>query len=183
MEIPLGFARNLATNKVCSLKKALYGLNNRREAWFGIFTKVTLAMGYKQSQGGHTLFIKHLDSGGVKKVTWATNLEQIMGDPKHPLVLSGQGQPSGQVDSYCQVSHVPKNFLLQEEFDSQVPETEISNHDPSPMPCSKPMTGEESGDDIGNSEPHYLNLERFFCSVGGSFEDDFPISQSSRTGA
>ena len=33
--------------------------------WFGRFTKVMLAMGYKQSQRDHTLFIMHSDSGGV----------------------------------------------------------------------------------------------------------------------
>ena len=65
MEISLGFGGNLATNKVCKLRKALYGLKQSPRAWFGRFAKVMITMGYKQSQGDHTLFIKHSDSGGV----------------------------------------------------------------------------------------------------------------------
>ena len=35
------------------------------KAWFRRFAKLIKNMRYKQSQGDHTLFIKHLDSGGV----------------------------------------------------------------------------------------------------------------------
>ena len=35
------------------------GWNNPREHGFGRFTKVMTSLGYKQSQGDHTLFIKH----------------------------------------------------------------------------------------------------------------------------
>ena len=52
-------------NKVCRLKKALYGLKKSPRAWFGRFAKVMIANGYKQSQRDHTLFIKHSISGGV----------------------------------------------------------------------------------------------------------------------
>ena len=52
-------------NKVCRLKKTLYGLKQSPSAWFGRFSKVMIANGYKQSQGDHTLFIKHSISGGV----------------------------------------------------------------------------------------------------------------------
>ena len=52
-------------NKVCWLKKALYGLKQSPRARFGRFAKVMIAKGYKQSQGDHTLFIKHSISGGV----------------------------------------------------------------------------------------------------------------------
>ena len=38
---------------------------NSPRASFGRFTKVMLATGYKQSQGDHTLFIKHTVLGGV----------------------------------------------------------------------------------------------------------------------
>ncbi|XP_058724364.1 phospholipid-transporting ATPase 2-like isoform X1 [Vicia villosa] len=47
------------------LKKALYGLKQSPRAWFGRFTKVMTSLGYKQSQGDHTLFIKHSPQGGV----------------------------------------------------------------------------------------------------------------------
>ena len=65
MEIPLGFRAELKGKRVCKLKKALYGLKQSPRAWFDRFTKAMMAMGYKQSQGDHTLFIKHSKSGGV----------------------------------------------------------------------------------------------------------------------
>ena len=65
MEVPLGFSSNPATKKMCKLKKALYKLKKTPRAWFGRFAKVMKNIGYKQSQGNHTLFIKHSDSGGV----------------------------------------------------------------------------------------------------------------------
>jgi hypothetical protein len=65
MEIPPGFASRIEKGMVCKLKKALYGLKQSPRAWFGRFTKVMLALGYKQSQGDHTLFVKHSGSGGV----------------------------------------------------------------------------------------------------------------------
>lgn len=65
MEVPPGYTRQTAASTVCKLKKALYGLKQSPRAWFGRFTKVMTDLGYKQSQGDHTLFIKHSDSGGV----------------------------------------------------------------------------------------------------------------------
>ena len=46
-------------NKVCKLKKSLYGLKQSPRAWFGRFTKSMIRMNYHQSQEDHTLFIKH----------------------------------------------------------------------------------------------------------------------------
>ena len=64
MNIPLGFEGNTG-NKVCKLKKALYGLKQSPIAWFGRCAKVMKEFGYKQSQGDHTLFIKHSVARGV----------------------------------------------------------------------------------------------------------------------
>ena len=64
MNIPPRFEGNTG-NKVCKLKKALYGLKQSLRAWFGRFAKVMKESGYKQSQGDHTLFIKHSATGGV----------------------------------------------------------------------------------------------------------------------
>ena len=63
MEVPPGF--NFEKDKVCKLRKALYGLKQSPRAWFGRFTTVMKDMGYKQSQGDHTLFTKHSALGGV----------------------------------------------------------------------------------------------------------------------
>jgi hypothetical protein len=65
MEVPPGHRNNLPAHTVCKLKKALYDLKQLPRAWFGRFTRVMMAMGYRQSQGDHTLFIKHSPSGGV----------------------------------------------------------------------------------------------------------------------
>ncbi|RVW66512.1 Retrovirus-related Pol polyprotein from transposon RE1 [Vitis vinifera] len=63
MEVPPGYDNNLAAHTVCKLKKALYGLKQSPRAWFGRFARVMITMGYRQSQGDHTLFIKHSSSG------------------------------------------------------------------------------------------------------------------------
>lgn len=49
-------------NNVCLV---FYGLKQSPKAWFGRFTKAMVSFGYKQSQGDHTLFIKHLVIGKV----------------------------------------------------------------------------------------------------------------------
>ncbi|RVW86556.1 Copia protein [Vitis vinifera] len=64
MNIPSGFEGNIG-NKVCKLKKALYGPKESPRAWFGRFAKVMKESRYKQNQGDHTLFIKHSAVGGV----------------------------------------------------------------------------------------------------------------------
>lgn len=64
MDVPPGFGSNTG-QVVCRLKKALYGLKQSPRAWFGRFAKVMLNLGYKQSQGDHTLFVKHSALGGV----------------------------------------------------------------------------------------------------------------------
>ena len=57
MEIHPGYSKNVTVNNVCKLNKALYGLKQALRAWFGRFTRVTVTMGHKQSQGDHTLLI------------------------------------------------------------------------------------------------------------------------------
>ncbi|RDX83952.1 hypothetical protein CR513_35075, partial [Mucuna pruriens] len=59
IEILLGFESHGVKNKVCKLKKDLYGLTQSPQVWFGKFNQVMISLGYKQSQGDHTLFIKH----------------------------------------------------------------------------------------------------------------------------
>nr|CAD1824908.1 unnamed protein product [Ananas comosus var. bracteatus] len=46
------------SQKVCRLKKSLYGLKQSPRAWFGRFTKSWIAFGYHQSNADHTLFLK-----------------------------------------------------------------------------------------------------------------------------
>ena len=52
--------------KVRKLKKASYGLKQSLRAWLGRFSKVIIAIGYKQNQGDHMLFIQHPASSIVQ---------------------------------------------------------------------------------------------------------------------
>ena len=87
MSIPPRFSGSDG-NKVCRLKKALYGLKQSPRAWFGRFAKVMIANGYKQSQGDHTLFIKHSISGGVKAlIVYADDIIVTENDEKEKNTL------------------------------------------------------------------------------------------------
>ena len=63
MEIPPGYGATNEGNKVCRLKKALYGLKQSPRTRFGNFTQAMVSLGYRQSQGEHTLFIKQSQDG------------------------------------------------------------------------------------------------------------------------
>lgn len=59
MELPPVFDKEKKNNKVCKLKKLLYGLKQSPQAWFDRFTKAIRKQGYSQAQADHTLFYKH----------------------------------------------------------------------------------------------------------------------------
>jgi len=59
MSLPPEFEEKLGRNKVCRLKKSLYGLKQSPRAWFERFGTVVKGIGYTQSQADHTLFYKH----------------------------------------------------------------------------------------------------------------------------
>ena len=46
------------SQKLCRLKKSLYGLKQSLRAWFGKFTQSMKAFSYCQSNLDHTLFLK-----------------------------------------------------------------------------------------------------------------------------
>ena len=58
MEIPPWLETSSNHNRVCKLKKSLYGLQQSPRAWFDRFTKTVAQHGYSQCQVGHTLFVK-----------------------------------------------------------------------------------------------------------------------------
>lgn len=61
MDLPPGcMVTERQRQKVCKLKKSLYGLKQSPRAWFGRFTKSMTTFGYKQSNSDHTLFLKKL---------------------------------------------------------------------------------------------------------------------------
>jgi transposase InsO family protein len=65
MSLPPGFEENLGRDKVCRLKKSLYGLKQSPRAWFERFGNVVKKHGFTQSQADHTLFFKHSHEGKI----------------------------------------------------------------------------------------------------------------------
>ncbi|RVW79952.1 Retrovirus-related Pol polyprotein from transposon RE2 [Vitis vinifera] len=63
MDIPTGLEMTSNFNKVCRLRKSLYGLKQSPRAWFERFTKVVKGYGFVQCQSDHTLFVKHFPEG------------------------------------------------------------------------------------------------------------------------
>lgn len=58
MEMPPEISLKNQNNKVCWLKKSLYGLKQSPRAWFGRFSQAMLKTGYKKCHSDHTLFVK-----------------------------------------------------------------------------------------------------------------------------
>ncbi|XP_078444348.1 alpha/beta-Hydrolases superfamily protein isoform X1 [Wolffia australiana] len=65
MAPPPGYRLSHNSGDVYHLKKSLYGLKQSPRAWFGRFSTVILAVGFFQSEGDHTLFIKHGKDGKI----------------------------------------------------------------------------------------------------------------------
>ena len=65
MNLPPGFEEKLGSNKVCKLKKSLYGLKQSPRAWFERFGKAVKNCGYCHSQANHTMFYKHSKDGKI----------------------------------------------------------------------------------------------------------------------
>lgn len=61
--IPPGFSNDQNLNKVCKLRKSLYGLKQSTRAWFNRFSRVLNHHNYQQSSADHTLFTKHYSNG------------------------------------------------------------------------------------------------------------------------
>ena len=59
MELPPGYTASTETKVVCKLQRALYGLKQSPQVWFGRFSLAMKKYGFKQSNSDHTLFIKH----------------------------------------------------------------------------------------------------------------------------
>ena len=55
---PRCFVSKKQSQKVCRLKKSLYGLKQSPRTWFGRFTKSMRAFGYHQSISDYTFFLK-----------------------------------------------------------------------------------------------------------------------------
>ena len=63
MEIPSGFENQGSSEKVCKLKKSLYGLKQSLRTWFSRLTKVLKTYEFMQCQYDHTLLVKFSKEG------------------------------------------------------------------------------------------------------------------------
>ena len=65
MNILSRFEDSKSAEKVCKIKKSVYGLKQSPRVWFERLTRAIFKWGFKQSQGDHTLFIKHSSQGKI----------------------------------------------------------------------------------------------------------------------
>ncbi|RVW36637.1 Retrovirus-related Pol polyprotein from transposon RE1 [Vitis vinifera] len=73
--------------KVCKLKKSLYGLKQSPRAWFGRFTKSMRAFGYHQSNSDHTLFLKKQHGKITALIVYVDDMVVTGNDPEERKVL------------------------------------------------------------------------------------------------
>ena len=73
--------------KVCKLKKSLYGLKQSPRAWFGRFTKSMRAFGYRQSNSDHTLFLKKQHGKITALIVYVDDMVVTGNDPEERKAL------------------------------------------------------------------------------------------------
>nr|CAN68502.1 hypothetical protein VITISV_015736 [Vitis vinifera] len=73
--------------KVCKLKKSLYRLKQSQRAWFGRFTKLMRAFGYRQSNSDHTLFLKKQHGKITTLIIYVDDMVVTGNDPEERKAL------------------------------------------------------------------------------------------------
>ncbi|RVW53241.1 Retrovirus-related Pol polyprotein from transposon TNT 1-94 [Vitis vinifera] len=88
MDLPPGcMVSEKQCQKVCKLKKSLYGLKQSSRAWFGRFTKSMRAFGYRQSNSDHTLFLKKQHGKIMALIVYVDDMVVIGNDPEERKAL------------------------------------------------------------------------------------------------
>ncbi|RVX07666.1 Retrovirus-related Pol polyprotein from transposon TNT 1-94 [Vitis vinifera] len=88
MDLPLGcMVSEKQCQKVCKLKKSLYGLKQSPRAWFGRFTKSMRAFGYRQSNSDHTLFLKKKHGKITALIVYVDDMVVTGNDPEERKAL------------------------------------------------------------------------------------------------
>ncbi|RVW35969.1 Retrovirus-related Pol polyprotein from transposon TNT 1-94 [Vitis vinifera] len=87
MDIPTGLETTSNFNKVCRLRKSLYGLKQSPRAWFERFTKVVKGYGFVQCQSDHTLFVKHFSEGKLTIIIVYVDDIILIGDHEEKIDL------------------------------------------------------------------------------------------------
>ena len=97
MQIPPGFESTNNSDKVCKLRKSIYGLKQSPRAWFDRLTRVVKEDGFIQCQTDHTMFVKYSSEG--KTALFIVYVDDI--------VITG--------DAYEQIAQLKR--LLAQEFE------------------------------------------------------------------
>ena len=63
MEQPPGFVAQGEIEKVCRIRKSLYGLKQSPSAWFGKFNQAVEEFGMQKSKSNHSVFYRNSSSG------------------------------------------------------------------------------------------------------------------------
>nr|CAN62086.1 hypothetical protein VITISV_035123 [Vitis vinifera] len=88
MDLPPGcMVSEKQCQKVCKLKKSLYGLKQSPRAWFGRFTKSMRAFGYHQSNSDHTLFLKKQHGKITTLIVYVDDMVVTGNDPEERKAL------------------------------------------------------------------------------------------------
>ncbi|WJZ80856.1 hypothetical protein VitviT2T_000733 [Vitis vinifera] len=88
MDLPLRcMVSEKQCQKVCKLKKSLYGLKQSPRAWFGRFTKSMRAFGYRQSNSDHTLFLKKQHGKITALIVYVDDMIVTGNDPEEIKAL------------------------------------------------------------------------------------------------
>ena len=82
MEQPLGFVAQGEIEKVCRLRKSLYGLKQSPRAWFGKFSQAVEKFGMQKSKSGHFVFYKNSSYGIILMVVYVDNIVITVSDFK-----------------------------------------------------------------------------------------------------
>ncbi|GAA0171589.1 transmembrane signal receptor [Lithospermum erythrorhizon] len=69
------------TNKVCKLKKSLYGLKQSPRAWFDKFSNEVKTHGFRQSQADHTLLTKSIGKDSKTIFVYVDDIIAIGNNP------------------------------------------------------------------------------------------------------
>ena len=88
MDLPPGcMIPEVHCQKVCKLKKSLYGLKQSPRAWFGRFTKSMRSFGYYQSNSDHTLFLKKQHGKITALIVYVDDMVVTGNDPNERKAL------------------------------------------------------------------------------------------------
>jgi len=74
MEQPPGFVAQGESDKVCRLRKSLYGLKQSSRAWFGKFSQALECFGMKKSTSDHSVFYQRSDNGITLLVVYVDDI-------------------------------------------------------------------------------------------------------------